>query len=180
MIKKLHFKKLLLMALMLVGAGSAWAEDTWEETALADLTSTDVFVIVGTTGDKSYSMSNNNGTGSAPTASEVTIVDGTITSNVTDAIKWNVSGNATDGYTFYPNGSTTTWLYCSTTAKTGSNNNMKVGTGDRKAFKMDENDYLLTPKPSDSSSDRYVCVYSSGADWRGYVNTTTAPTTIKF
>ena len=32
MIKKLHFKKLLLMALMLVGAGSAWAQDTWSYT----------------------------------------------------------------------------------------------------------------------------------------------------
>ena len=33
MIKKLHFKKLLLMALMLVGAGSAWADDViiWSE-----------------------------------------------------------------------------------------------------------------------------------------------------
>ncbi len=29
MIKKLHFKKLLLMALMLVGAGSAWADDVY-------------------------------------------------------------------------------------------------------------------------------------------------------
>lgn len=32
MIKKLHFKKLLLMALMLVGAGSAFGQDTWSYT----------------------------------------------------------------------------------------------------------------------------------------------------
>lgn len=40
MIKKLHFKKLLLMALMLVGAGSAWAETKTEGFETADASTT--------------------------------------------------------------------------------------------------------------------------------------------
>ena len=142
----------------------------WVLTNLADLTSEDIFVIVGTASNASYSMSNNNGTSSAPTATAVTIESERITSTVTDNIKWNISGNATDGYTFYPNGSTTTWLYCNTTASSSSNNNMRVGTGNRKTFSYN-NDYLLT---NDTYTDRYVCVYASGPDWRGYVSASTA------
>ena len=44
--RKLLLKTLLLLFALIAGSSSTWA-DTWEETALADLTSTDVFVIVG-------------------------------------------------------------------------------------------------------------------------------------
>ena len=131
---------------------------TWELTDLADLTSTDVFVIVGNNGDN-YAMTNDNGTGSAPTAVTVTVADNKITSEVTDAIKWNVSGNATDGYTFYPNGSTTTWLYC-----TNTNNGVRVGTNDNKTFKIDAG-YL-----KHDGTSRYVGIYNS-QDWRCYTST---------
>ena len=158
-----------------------WA-DSWEETALADLTSTDIFVIVGTTDAGSFSMSNNNGTGNAPAAAAVTIVNGKITSTVSDVIQWKLSGNSTDGYTFYPNGSTTTWLYCNTTAVSSSNNNMRVGTGNRKVFVLDNNNHLLTKTMKDNNNNdlvnRYVCVYN-GADWRGYTSASPA-TTLKF
>ena len=149
---------------------------TWEEATLESLTSSDVFVIVGTILGNTYALTNDNGN-NAPTAYSVTVADGKLTSAVLDNLKWNVSGNATDGYTFYPNGTTVTWLYCNTTAASGSNNNMKVGTGDRKLFVMNNNGYLKT---KDSNTDRYVSVYTTTPDWRGYVNTTTAPTTIKF
>ena len=144
----------------------------WVPVAIGDLTAEDIFVIVGTNSG-TFAMTNDNGTGSAPTASLVTIEGNKLTSVVADNMKWNISGNSTDGYTFYPNGSTTTWLYCNTTSGSGNNNNMRVGTGDRKVFKHNASDYLLT---NDNYTNRYVCVYS-GQDWRGY---TSASTTIAY
>ena len=141
----------------------------WVETPLANLTSNDVFVIVG----NGYAMTNNNGTSSAPAAQSVSVANGKLVDAPTDNIKWNVSGDATNGYTFYPNGSTTTWLYCSTTADTGSNNNMKVGgsnTATRKVFALNSNNQLET---KDNYVKRYLCIYNC-QDWRGYINTTTS------
>ena len=145
-------------------------EVQWVLTNLADLTENDVFVIVGNNGSN-YAMSNNNGTNSAPSAVAVTVENGLITSTVASTIQWTISGNASDGYTFYPNGSTTTWLYCNTTAESSSNNNMRVGTGDRKVFELNSNNILLT---KDSYTTRYLSIYNN-QDWRGYVNTNLSP-----
>ena len=168
--RKIFLNSILLLCALIVGSNNLWA-DTWEEETLANLTSQDVFVIVG----NNYAMTNDNGTGSAPAISAVTISNGKITSTVTDNIKWTVSGNSTDGYTFYPNGSTTTWLYCNTTASSGSNNNIRVGTGNRKVFVLNNNKIVT----KDSNTARYLSIYSDGNDWRGYVNTNLAPS-IKF
>lgn len=148
---------------------------SWVETALADLTTSDEFVIVG----NGCSMSNGNGTTNPPTAAAVTVMDGKITSAVTDAITWTLVGNSTSGYTFYPKGSTTTWLYCNTSSETGSNNNMRVGTGARKVFVLETysaKNYLVT---KDDKVKRYVCVYNS-SDWRGYVQSSVVATDTKF
>ncbi|MBO7119786.1 MAG: endonuclease [Bacteroidaceae bacterium] len=147
----------------------------WVETPFASLTSSDIFVIVGTNSIGSYAMSNDRGTSNPPTAVAVTIADGKITSDVADNIKWNISGNATDGYTFYPNGSTTTWLYCNTTASSKENSNMRVGTGDRNKY-IFNNNFLVT---KDDYRERYVSVFNA-LDWRGYIDVTIAPTTTKF
>ena len=137
----------------------------WVETALADLTTDDVFVL--STG--TYAATNNNGTNSAPAATAITVSAGKITSPATipDNLKWNISGNATDGYVFYPNGSTTTWLYCNTTNSSGSNNNIRVGTGERKVWKPNNTGYLVT---NDANTARYLSIYGS-QDFRSYVNT---------
>lgn len=149
---------------------------SWVLTALADLTSSDEFVIVG----NGRSMSNGNGTANPPSAAAaVTVSNGVITSTVTDAITWTLQGNSTDGYTFYPKGVTDKWLYCTTTAKSGTNNNMRIGTGTRKVFvleKKGENNYLVT---KDSNTKRYVCVYND-SDWRGYVESSIVATDTKF
>ena len=86
-------------------------DEQWVLTNLADLTASDVFVIVGNNGSD-YAMSNDGGTTSAPSAVAVTVTGNEITSSVASTIKWTVSGDATNGYIFYPNGSTETWLYC--------------------------------------------------------------------
>lgn len=132
------------------------AEGSWVATDISELTSEDVFAIVGKSGNNYYALSNNDGTSSAPAAVKITISAGTITSDVEDSVKWNISGNAS-GYTFYPNGSTETWLYC-----TNSNNGVRVGTNSNKAFTLDASGYL-----KNNVTSRYVGVYN-GQDWRCY------------
>ena len=138
-------------------AETAAVAGSWIKTELADLTSEDVFVIVGNN-DDNYAMSNDKGTGSAPAAVGVTIANDMITSEVGDTIKWNISGNATDGYTFYPNGETESWLYC-----TNTNNGVRVGTNENNVFTFD-GDYLFN-----NATERYVGIYNS-QDWRCYTS----------
>lgn len=150
-------------------ADSTPTTGSWVLTDLADLVEGDVFVIVGNNGD-TYAMSNDKGTGSAPTAVAVTVEDDEISGTVDDNIKWNISGNANDGYTFYPNGSTETWLYC-----TNTNNGVRVGKNDNKTFVIDS-DYL-----KHSGTSRYVGIYDS-QDWRCYtsINSNIANQTFAF
>ena len=138
-------------------ADSTPTTGSWVLTNLADLVEGDVFVIVGNNGD-TYAMSNDKGTDGAPTAVAVTVEDDEISGTVDDNIKWNISGNANDGYTFYPNGSTETWLYC-----TNTNNGVRVGKNDNKTFVIDSN-YL-----KHSGTSRYVGIYDS-KDWRCYTS----------
>jgi len=153
----------------------------WIETSLANLTASDVFVIVGTNSNGSYALPSNGGIYNAPAAIAVTIVNGKITSDVADNLKWNISGNASNGYIFYPNGSTTTWLYCSTTKESKDNENMRVGTANkRNKFVLDENGYLVT---KDSYVARYLSIYVNNGtpqDWRGYINTSSGAVPITF
>ena len=128
----------------------------WGETPLDNLADGDVFVIVGTTDTNSYALSNDGGT-SAPVAKPITISGGEISSAVENNLKWNISGNSTDGYVFYPNGSTTTWLYC-----ISNNNGVRVGTGEDKTFVMKDS-YLYN-----NGQSRYIGVYESKLDWRCY------------
>ena len=134
-------------------------DESWVLTDLADLTEDDVFVIVGDNGD-TYAMSNDKGTTGAPTAVSVTVENDKITSTVADNIKWNISGDATNGYTFYPDGETETWLYC-----TNTNNGVRVGTNENNTFTVNE-DYLFN-----TATSRYIGIYSDNSvakDWRCY------------
>ena len=148
---------------------------TWELTALADLEEGDVFVIVGNNGNN-YAMSNGVSSSNPPSAVAVTIEDNEITSDVDDNIKWNISGDATNGYTFYPNGDTDNWLYC-----TNSNNGVRVGTNDAKTFVISTEGYL-----KHNGTSRYVGLYTNNQsitqDWRCYtsINSNIASQTFAF
>ena len=149
----------------------------WVETTVNGLAASDVFVIVGVN-SQSQSFALPHDGNSNPVATRVTVSGDKITSEVTDNLMWNISGSASAGYTFYPNGETSKWLYCDTEAASGSttsNKSIRIGTGGRKLFEMKDG-HLVT---NDSYTARYLAVYSA-TDWRGYVNATTAPTTIKF
>ena len=152
------------------------APGSWVLTSLADLKANDVFVIVGTVGGSQYALSNNNGTSAAPAATSIDVENGNLSAEPDDNLKWTIGGNANDGYTFYPNGDTEKWLYCNTTAESSSNNNMRVGTGTRKVFMMDDNGYLVT---NDDYKARYLSIYD-GTDWRGYINATNGAAAISF
>jgi hypothetical protein len=143
--------------------------EAWVETSLAALTEDDVFVIVGDNGS-TYALSNDNGTGAAPSAVTVTVSDGVLVGTPAANIQWNLSGNASNGYTFYPNGSTSTWLYC-----TNTNNGVRVGDNDSKTFSID-NGYL-----KHNGTNRYVGIYNS-QDWRCYtsINSNITGQTFKF
>lgn len=134
----------------------------WVESALADLTADDVFAIVGLKNDNYYAMSNDKGTSAAPLAVAVSVSGSVLQGEVADNIQWKVSGDATNGYTFYPNGSTTTWLYC-----TNTNNGVRVGNNENKTFVI-ESGYL-----KHSATSRYVGIYvdsnnTNTKDWRCY------------
>ena len=157
--RKLTF---LLTAMLLLSGMSLWAQTyTWESTDFSNLTSSDVFVIVGNNGSN-YAMTNNNGTSNAPAVSSVSVSGNNLTGDIAENIQWTISGNATDGYTFYPNGSTTTWLYC-----TNSNNGVRVGTNTNNTFHIDAaSGYLVH-----NGTSRYIGIYNS-QDWRCYTSNT--------
>ena len=133
-------------------------EYEWVKTELSAISLSDVFVIVGNNGNN-YAMSNDNGT-SAPTAVAVNVSNDKLASAPAEKLQWNLS-NSSGSYTFYPNGTTETWLYC-----TNTNNGVKVGTNDNKAFTLDGG-YL-----KNTATGRYIGIYNS-ADWRCYTSTGT-------
>ena len=141
----------------------------WVETDIADIESGDEVVIAMTKSGYTWALNSSNGTTTYPLAEQITTENQTIVSVVSDPIIWNISGNATDGYVFYPNGSTATWLYC-----TGSSNTVKVGTGTAKAFYI-ENNYLKNTQKLTVSGvlvDAYVGVSIKTSSWRHYPTTT--------
>ena len=157
-------------------AGTTPVVEGWVLTNLADLTTDDVFVIVGTDfyGDL-FAMSNDNGTATAPAAVSVTVVDDMLSAEPDANIQWNLS-IAENGYIFLPNGDTESWLYCNTTSGNGNNNNMRVGDGSRNVFTFDNDGYMIT---NDGYATRYMSVYND-TDWRGYLNTNNNPVVISF
>ena len=147
-------------------------EESWTETDISSISSSDVIVISNGT----YAMNNDGGTSNAPTINSITVTGTSLSTAPNNNLKWNVSGNSTDGYTFYPNGTTETWLYCNTTATSSSNNNIRVGTGDRKVWAFNDDGYLVT---KDTYTARYLSIYNT-QDFRGYVNTTNGAFVPKF
>jgi len=132
-------------------------DEQWVLTNLADLTASDVFVIVSTKGTANYAMSNDKGASAAPTAVSVTVANDQITSNVASTIQWTgITGNATDGYTIYSNADNTKYLYC-----INNNNGVRVGSGDDNTFIIKDN-YIYN-----NGQGRYIGVYNN-ADWRCY------------
>ena len=143
-----------------VSAASVTTTTTWELTDLADLTSSDEFVIARTSSPTVALPSN--GGAARPTVSSVTISNDKITSTVTDSILWNVTGNASDGYVFNPKGDSSNWLYL----LADNNDGVRIGNGNNatnKHFTLEQG-YLYS---TETTYPRMVGVYND-ADWRCY------------
>lgn len=142
-------------------------EASWDETALADLTSSDVFVMVGS----NEKFLQNNST----TAVDADIEDEQVTTTIIDAYKWNVTEE--DGsYVFNANGSTNVLYF------TNTNNGVKFGTPQSgsestKYFTQNNNGYLVG---TDGTNTRYLSYYSTNNDWRCYKNLDNNPIAMKF
>lgn len=148
---------------------------TWEKVSLTDLTTDDVFVIVGTISNKTYALPNTEKE-SKPAAVAITIsTDGNqITADVTDNLKWNIE-KSEEKYTFYPNGNKKAWLYSSSTST-----NLGIGsTGTNKTFKYVAISSKQYEGLLNTSTNRYICIYSNN-DWRAYANNNITATKISY
>ena len=130
----------------------------WVETNIANINSEDEVIVAMVTPLGAYTLDHSKGTSAYPPAQIITINgnEATFLSSYHSNSIWKISGNATDGYILYPNGSTTTWLYC-----TATNYNVKVGTTTSNLFTIDDG-YL-----KNKTHNVYVGVYNS-SDWRHY------------
>ena len=164
--KSYFFKSVVLLAVMLVSCFGKVSAQTWQRVDISELAPGDVFVIV----DISTSCAMpSNAASSSPTAVAVTLNAGQdqLEGEVADNLKWNISGNSTDGYVFYPNGETESWLYC-----TNSNTGVRVGSNGNKFFVLTETNWL---ENISLAQHRYIGVYSNAdgpKDWRCYTNHT--------
>ena len=169
-------KKLTLFfsAMLLACATNLWAGDNWVEVNFEELTSSDVFLIVDA--KSGTAMTNDNGTTNAPAATAVFTNGALDVTKVTNVMKWNLSGNATDGYVIYPNGDTKNWLYC-----TATNNGVRVGTNEANKFKVAIDETYNKAYLTHTGTKRWIGVYNN-ADWRCYgsVNSNISATITKF
>lgn len=148
---------------------------TWEKVSLTDLTTDDVFVIVGTISNKTYALPNTE-TNKKPAAVAITIsTDGNqITGDVTDNLKWNIE-KSEEKYTFYPNGNKKAWLYSSS-----NSTDLGIGsTGTNKTFKYVAISSKQYEGLLNTSTNRYICIYSN-KDWRAYLNNNVTATKISY
>ena len=172
MTKHLRFFMLTLLTIVCtVGGGYS---QTWEKVSLTDLTTDDVFVIVGTISNKTYALPNTETT-NQPAVVAITIsTDGNqITGDVTDNLKWNIE-KSEEKYTFYPNGNKKAWLYNDTKTKLGIGS-----TGTNKTFKYAAISSKQYEGLLNTSTNRYICIYTN-KDWRAYLNNNVTATKISY
>lgn len=154
--------------------GGGGDSQTWEKVSLTDLTTNDVFVIVGTISNKTYALPNTETT-NQPAVVAITIsTDGNqITGDVTDNLKWNIE-KSEEKYTFYPNGNKKAWLYNDTKTKLGIGS-----TGTNKTFKYAAISSKQYEGLLNTSTNRYICIYTN-KDWRAYLNNNVTATKISY
>lgn len=132
------------------------ASGTWFEKAPATIGSDVPVIIVGKVGNEYRLISNADTNDQSPSAATTATVSGsTVTTNVADDFKWNLS--TTDGkFTLYPAGVNTRWLNCQTKKESGSQTCMSVSDDsyfNRRFFIWDATGHLVT---SDNYRDRYL------------------------
>lgn len=164
--KQLSLRLLMILALFIgVGSNALADSESWVKTALSDLATGDIVVIVDET--SSTAMPNDNGTSSPPAATAVTLNAGKteITSVVPTSLQWEVT--VTNGSYQFKVAGGSDYLYCNST-----NNGVRVGSNANKDFTVttggDNNvDFLVN-----TATNRYIGVYNN-QDWRCYTSINT-------
>ena len=132
----------------------------WALKNITEIKSGDEFVITMSKSSTVYALPN--GTISKnPVPETVTASNGKLTAEPAANLIWNLGGGS-DAWIFYPNGSTTQWLYCN-----DSNDGVAVGSGSNNTFKV-SGTYLLN-----NGTSRYLGVYTNNPDWRCYTSSST-------
>lgn len=152
------------------GEGSTSTE--YVLTDLADIKNSDTVVITMTTNSGTVYALPNNGGATSPEAKIITVANEKISSDIDDTLLWNIENN-NGNLIIYVNGSTESWLYC-----TSSNTGVRVGNNSADTFTIDTTSGYL----KHTGTGRYVGVYTVKPDWRCYTNTTgnTANQTLGF
>ncbi|MBR5569861.1 MAG: hypothetical protein IKW10_03110 [Oscillospiraceae bacterium] len=133
---------------------------SYVETDLANIKSTDVVVITMTKDGTTYALTSANGTSGTPDAIEVTVKDGTIISDIPEALEWNII-NENDTLTIYTNADNTKYLYCINDT-TGIRVGQYGNSDQNNTFNISSEGYLYN-----IGQKRYIGVYN-GKDWRSY------------
>ena len=130
---------------------------------------------MGTISNKTYALPNT-ATTDQPAAVAITIsTDGNqITGDVTDNLKWNIE-KSEEKYTFYPNGNKKAWLYNGTKTKLGIGSTVTNKTFKYVAISSKQYEGLLN-----TSTNRYICIYTNKEDWRAYTNNNVTATKISY
>lgn len=136
-------------------------EIPWVRTDIADITSEDVFVIVGDNGN-TYALRNDSGSNSAPAAYPVTIDGDQLAVAPIDEIQFTLVKSG-DYYNFYSVPTPTNYLYCF-----NNNNGLRVAgnaeSAENKNFIIDDAGYLKSV-----AQTRWIGIYNS-QDWRSYTS----------
>lgn len=131
--------------------------EAWVLTSFADLKEGDQVVIVGTKSLDQYAMSNDKGTGAAPSPISVTTSGNKLASDPATNVVWYV-GKDGNNRIFYATSAKDKWLYC-----TSTNNGVRVGDNTNKTFTWSDN-YL-----KHVGTSRYLGIYNTH-DWRCYTS----------
>ena len=171
------FFAIFLITQSFTAKGQAKPDPTyeWVLTDFEDLTTNDIFVIVGTKSSTNYALEANGA--SKPKATSITIANSKITSTVQDAYQWKlVATNTTGRYYITTNANTPKYLY-----NTKSSGKYSTGLSANGSNSSDGNVFVYTEYTNTSTSaktnmlqvvasSRYVCIYST--DWRAYTSGT--------
>ncbi len=104
----------------------------WVEVEIGDIEPEDEVLVVMEWGETLFTMANDGGA-SGPRANTITTND-LAANSVAETVVWNISKNGDGTLTFYPNGITNKWLYCTA-------NYVGVGNNEFNKFTI-ENGYL--------------------------------------
>ena len=135
----------------------------WIETSIDKIGDTDEVVVTMTNGVTTWALNKTLSGQNYPLALVVEGIDGVElpSTEVATEIIWNIGGNSTDGYVFYPKGQTAEWLYCT---KSGI---VKVGKTTTNRFTIVNG--FLKHTNLEALWEGYLAVSSANiSDWRMY------------